>query len=130
MTSAIIEDIAWDELVEQADYDSAVDRKRRPTVDVPDKVLTLVTNARNAGRRFTLPVRSSAEYSALSTVLYSAGGLLEPAATVYCAPGIIAEGKFVRVDDPTKATHLRASVGNRRGRAKGAVDVADDGEDE
>lgn len=106
----------WDALIEQADFSAAADVKHRVVVDVPDVVLNLVTKARTNGTpRFTLPVKSEDDYNSKSSVLYSAGLKVTPPATITVVPGIVAEGRFTKVDDVTKATHLRATVGARRG---------------
>lgn len=114
----------WDTLIEQVDYNAAADPKSRPTVDVPEVVLELVNKSR--GKRFTLPVKNSADYSSKSDVLFSAGVLVDPQVTILIKPGIITNGVFVSVEDVNDATHLRATVAAKRGGRKPKAAASDD----
>lgn len=112
--------LAWDALLETASLEDASDRKRRSTVEVPDAVLKLATNARDTRKRITLPY-VAAQFDEVSNVFYSAGDLLEPKASVQITR-VNKDGKVVKDDT---ATHVRIFVGNRRGSK-----VTKDGEGE
>lgn len=109
----------WTALLATATLEDATDRKRRATVEVPPAVLALVKQARDNRKRITLPYDAT-KFEELQNVLYSAGDLLEPKASVTVSRVKLDGEKATVVKDHT-ATHIRVFVGERRGQRQKAV---------
>lgn len=96
---------------------------RRATVDVPAEILAKLEEARKLKNRVIWPVRDAIHAAAMADVLYSAGDKLGasvlPAVGKYDTDGD-GNRRFVRVKDwndpENRPTHLRVTVGERRGR--------------
>jgi hypothetical protein len=90
----------------------------RPKVEVPKEILEVLKKAQALNKRPTWPVRDEVHAAAMADVLYSAGDHLD--ASILPALGTYVEGKWTRVKDwndpEVKPTHLRATVGAKRGR--------------
>jgi hypothetical protein len=90
----------------------------RDRVDVPKEILDVLEKGRALNKRPTWPVRDEVHAAAMADVLYSAGDHLD--ASVLPALGTYVDGRWVRVKDwsdpEIKPTHLRATVGKKRGR--------------
>lgn len=87
---------------------------QRKTVDVPAEILEVLKAAQGAGKRVEWPVRDEIHFRTMAEVLYSAGDHLN--ASILPAPGRYVAGKWERVKEISDATHLRATVGKRRGK--------------
>jgi hypothetical protein len=91
---------------------------RRLDVEVPKEILEKLEKARALRQRIIWPVRDEIHAAAMADVLYAAGDQLN--ASVLPAAGNYQDGKFVRVKDWTDLnnlpTHLRVTVGQRRGK--------------
>lgn len=112
----------WDVDVEFA---ARVDKRtpNRPTVDVPPKALELVRAAFENAQWLIMAVKNRGDYESRANVLYSAGALVstpEKPVSVIIVPGIMTDGNFDKVSDVATATHLRATVSERRGRKPSA----------
>lgn len=102
-----------------ATFEDIVKPARRPDVEVPAEILSLLETARDTRKRPVWPVRDEIHAAAMSDVLYAAGDKLGN--SVLPAIGNYDDkGKFVRVkdwsDSENKPTHLRVTVGARRGK--------------
>jgi hypothetical protein len=118
-----------DDWADEVDYDSTVSRKAQPIVPVPDSLVELLGKARDENRRPAWKIRDVEHYNERRAMLYSAGLKLDPPASVLITPGIMAtpEGgqpQFTKVAELKDATHIRASVGNKRG-GRGKSDDSD-----
>lgn len=100
----------------------------RTKVEVPAEILELLTKARTERKRPIWPVRDVTHFDSMANVLYSAGDLL--GASVLVAP-IKRDGEgnavVLKREQRGEATHLRATVGERRGQ-KGGNKAEDKGE--
>lgn len=109
-----------------ATFEDIVKPARRPDVEVPPEILALLEKARDTRKRPVWPVRDEIHAAAMSDVLYAAGDKLN--ASVLPAIGRKeADGKFTRLKDwsdpDNKPTHLRVTVGARRGKKDRKPDV-------
>jgi hypothetical protein len=107
----------WDVAVEFA---ARVDKRtqNRPTVDVPPKALELVRTAYETSQWLIMGIKGTEDYEKRANVLYSAGALVSTAekpVSVTIVPGIVEDGNFLK-SELDVATHLRATVSQRRGR--------------
>jgi len=93
-------------------------RVARTKVDVPPAVLELLKQAHATSQYAHWPVKDQAHFDAMADVLYSAGDLM----TATVRPTLVvkqADGTYTPVKKDAEgftATHVRVSVGKRRGR--------------
>lgn len=108
------------DLFGDVELENARQRITRTKVDVPAGVLKVLKEAQTAGQRAIYPVRDKNHYDAMADVFWSAGDLLQ--ASVNSAPVVKVDGawKVVKLDwnatDSPAPTHVRVTVGKRRGR--------------
>lgn len=98
-------------------------------VEVPDTILAVVQGILDHNRStavsgekrkmLTYAISSPENIEAMAPVLYSAADIL--GCTVIVSPVYKDEDEFHKVKDVTKATHIRVSVGERRGKRSGAT---------
>jgi hypothetical protein len=89
----------------------------RKAAHVPDVVVKALKDAQKAGQYVYYPVADASRYNEMANVLRAAGDHLEQA-TVIVAPVIAEDGDFHRVSKPEDATHIKVTVGHRRGGSK------------
>lgn len=114
------------DLFGDVELETARVRVTRTKVDVPAQVMKVLKDAQAAGKRAIWPVKDLLHYEAMADVFYSAGELLQ--ASVLSAPVRKTEDGYevVKKDaDTWTATHVRVTVGKRRGRkaAEGTPDT-------
>lgn len=110
----------------------AASRPKRPKVDVPEHVLDALRVAKENSERRAWPLPpgiTEEQYKEMCLVFYSAADTLGGTAGIML--GKQAEdqpNRFERVKELSQATHVRVSIGRRRGATKknGAKDGAND----
>lgn len=116
------------DLFGEVEMESTRAKTTRPKVDVPEGVLKVLKEAQASALRPVWPIEQGnyLQFDSMRDVFASASDLI--GATILAAPGIKEDGQFIRVkDDPAnfKATHVRVTVGKRRGPRKSADETGD-----
>ena len=118
------------DLFGEAELQSKRNRVSRSKVDVPPQVFKVLQEAQASGKNVVYPVTNQLAYEAMADVFFSAGELLNAS----CTPAPVKDtGKVdsagnkvyeVVKNDPENwlATHVRVTVGKRRGRAAAKQD--------
>lgn len=93
----------WDSLLDNALIETRASKKQ---VEVPERVQKLVDGAFANNNAITLPVGSETEFDELKNILSCAADASEHKISVYCKK---------LTDNNKKLTHLKFTVGKRRG---------------
>lgn len=94
-----------------------IKRPRIKPVEPPSHIVETLVNAHAEGTRPLWPT-TAATYEKQRAVLTAAGKKLPDASVRVDPVRVLPSGQSKRVDDLADATHVRASVGLRRGRPK------------
>jgi hypothetical protein len=98
------------------DYTQATKASRRDNVDVPEEILDTLRLAQRDRKRPVWPVRDANHFDTMATVLYSAGDKLGASVTVQALKRTAEGTEILKKELRNEATHLRATVGAKRGR--------------
>lgn len=110
-TAARTKSDEWDDLIATADL-SDRDTKKRPTVDVPEKIVAFAQSLYDQRKAATFPVASDAVFHTQKLMWQSAGDHTTPKTSATVKPVTDGDG------DNVKITGLRVSFGDRRGTGK------------
>lgn len=106
----------WDDLLATADL-SDRDTKKRPTVDVPEKIVAFAQSLYDQRKAATFPVTSAEQFASQKLLWQSAGDLTTPKTSATVKP-VMSETETDDQDDQVKIVGLRVSFGERRGTGK------------
>lgn len=106
----------WDALLETASLTDR-DTKKRPTIDVPEKIVKFAQSLYDQRKAATFPVDSDDAFARQKSMWQSAGDLTNPPTSATIKP-VTEPGPSGAADD-VKVVGLRVSFGERRGQKGG-----------